>query len=105
MSILDTLLSEKRIEYADRDIQFDLKIDENAHVLFSSVNPIEFKRMISNLINNAVDAINHHHGLIIISLSRTTDFAVINVSDNGCGIKKEILPKLFLTHNKDFSFG
>ncbi|MDR3490980.1 MAG: HAMP domain-containing sensor histidine kinase [Gammaproteobacteria bacterium] len=100
-SMLDTLLSEKRAEYGGLSIQFDLNIEDGAHMIFSKVNPIEFKRMISNIINNSVEA-THESGFVTVSLRKNSHYGIIEISDNGCGIPKEVVEKLF---SSDVSFG
>ncbi len=60
----------------------------------------EFKQVILNLISNAKDAtVEHNSDLtdrkIKISLSKHNQEAILSVSDNGGGIKDEVLEKIF----------
>jgi signal transduction histidine kinase len=102
MSMLDSIISEKRTQYRGNTIKFDLNVDDNACAVFSSVNPVEFKRMISNLINNAVEAIVNKQGHITVSLRKQDNQALIQIDDNGIGIPENILAKLF---SADVTFG
>lgn len=59
------------------------------------VNPIMFRRMISNLISNALKY-TPSNGKITINIAETDSHAVsITISDTGIGIAEEHLPKLF----------
>lgn len=54
----------------------------------------EFKRVFSNIVNNAVESLPNHQGRVKIKLQRESGFSVLSVEDNGRGIPSEILPKL-----------
>jgi signal transduction histidine kinase len=101
MSMLDSLLSEKRVQYANLSISLHLNIAEGAHTIFANVNSIEFKRVISNIINNSIEA-THQSGNVIVSLNKVNKNAVIKILDNGCGIPQDILAKL---SSSNISFG
>lgn len=62
---------------------FKLKIDTE-----------QMKQAMINLINNAIDAVGEK-GKIIFELLNKGDYAEISISDNGCGISKENLTKIF----------
>lgn len=55
-------------------------------------------QIIINLLSNAADAITEN-GTITISTMVQKDRKIFKISDNGCGIEKEYLPKIF-----EFSF-
>jgi signal transduction histidine kinase len=101
ISMLDTIISEKRAQYFGRVLQFDLDVKDGSHTVFVKVNTIEFKRMISNILNNSVEAMPKI-GHVIISLENDDNYAVIKIEDNGCGIPSDVLVKLF---SSDISFG
>jgi signal transduction histidine kinase len=96
--LIDILTSEKRMqfrEYSELEIEVDLKDSFGA---FAMVNSNELKRVISNLVNNAVEAFKSHHGRIVVGVKKlsagNTHEVEISVSDNGKGIPKHILEKL-----------
>lgn len=63
--LIDSLVSEKRIQYRDRS-NIEISVDlEKSYGLFAKVNANEFKRVISNLINNSVEAANAGEKTII----------------------------------------
>lgn len=93
-SAINSLISEKRLQLRDRaDINIDFLPSGESYGLFSKINCGEFKRVISNLINNAAEAISHH-GEIIIKLEILNGSALILIQDNGCGMSPEFLNKL-----------
>tara|TARA_R110000868_G_scaffold362686_2_gene624913 strand:- start:35346 stop:36782 length:1437 start_codon:yes stop_codon:yes gene_type:complete len=93
--LLDSILSEKRAQFTRRDIDFDLNIQHDTYSVFVEVNPVAFKRVLSNLINNAVEAIEEHkHGQINITVSLVQNNVMINIHDNGKGIPDAIIHKI-----------
>jgi len=86
MSLLEDIVSEKRIQYSGEDTQIELDIREGSHDVFSKVNPVEFRRVISNLINNSIEAIGGPGGRIMIlkkimSLNNASQ-SILNFSQN-----------------------
>jgi PAS domain S-box-containing protein len=55
----------------------------------------KFKIAILNLVVNAVEAMEKSDSLLCVSLSQNLDQTIIQVKDNGSGIKEEELKKLF----------
>lgn len=107
-AIVDMLISEKRIQFRDNssiDIEIELK---NSFGAFAQVIGSELKRVISNLINNAVEAFENKNGSIHVSVQLVKEKQLVEVSicDNGKGIPPEILTKLGeiqLSHGKESS--
>lgn len=90
--------------------QLSFKLEDNLPLV--KVDTIQIQQLILNLVNNACEAINHDHGIITISLSKADvdshkKFTTLNddfvpgpylelrVTDNGSGIDKEIIEKVF----------
>lgn len=92
-SILEMIVSEKRIQYYDRDIKIDLIIEDNGWDIFSMIDHSHFNRVLSNLINNSVESITES-GSIIVRLLKDQNYCLIQVRDSGCGISDEILNKI-----------
>jgi anti-sigma regulatory factor (Ser/Thr protein kinase) len=67
----------------------------------SKVQAIEFKRLLSNLINNAVEALSTR-GQVAIHLYGKEDQVILEIGDNGKGIPEEIMSKIMV---RGASFG
>lgn len=92
--LVDSIVSEKRTQFREKksiEIQADLR---QSYGLFSKVNPIEFQRAISNLINNAVEAMPKENGKITVTVQERGHLVAILIHDNGSGIPDYILKKL-----------
>ncbi len=93
-SIIDGLVSEKRLQFRSRmGVNIHAELDEASYGLFVSVEIDQFKRVISNIINNAVEAFDEG-GNVVVTMKKASDSLVIQIRDNGKGIPAEILPKL-----------
>lgn len=93
-SIVDALVSEKRVQFRQyQNIQIQAHL-QDTYGLFVRLNPIEFKRVLSNLINNSVEAITNQSGNIEIFIRPAHDSIILTVNDNGRGIPKSVLDKL-----------
>jgi len=100
--LCNEILSEKRIQYrALSQVELDDEFDSKAYGVFSKINTIEFKRMLSNLIDNAVESLSGA-GSVILRIDRRDNFCVVRVIDSGIGIPKEHLSKVF---QKGATFG
>ncbi|MFA6038480.1 MAG: HAMP domain-containing sensor histidine kinase, partial [Legionellales bacterium] len=92
-SLLDSLISEKKAQINQQNIDLNLEMEANAFGLFVTIDPIQFKRMISNLLNNAIEAINEQ-GEVIVHLEKHQDNVRILLKDSGKGIPADILEKI-----------
>lgn len=94
-SLINQVVIEKRLQYRTNkkvDIHFDN--NESSYGIFALVKITEFSRILSNLINNAVEAIKLNTGNILISLFEVNSTAVIQIKDNGIGITADLIAKL-----------
>lgn len=92
-AILDNIVAEKNYEYDKTNVSIQLKYSECSLNCFSTVNIASLKRVLSNLINNSIEAISSG-GNIVISLTCNTDYVIIILEDNGCGIPSHVLPTI-----------
>lgn len=92
-SLIEDIVEEKK-----------LSLDPKNKILFKSVESIrvpqslnasEFQRIISNLLNNSIEAFDKSYGMIDVSLSRKDDHVHITLRDNGKGIPSDKLTKVF----------
>lgn len=92
--MLESVVAEKRHQYRDRPgLILELLHPEQAYPVFVSVDESLFRRTLSNLIDNAVEAIAGA-GQVWISAMPVAGRVHIEVADTGCGIPSEILPTL-----------
>lgn len=93
-SLIEPLISEKRVQYQDRpELDISFQLDKDAYGLFALVEPGEFKRVLSNLINNAAEAIDGP-GKILVDLSGDADSVTLSVSDSGKGMDAKVLSQV-----------
>ena len=93
-SLLDPLVTEKRVQFQSKTgVEIDARLDEASYGLFAEIQPAEFKRVLSNLINNGVEALADK-GAVTVSLAREDGKILLTVHDNGKGIAAEVLPRL-----------
>lgn len=92
------ILGEKRYEH--KEVEFITDFMPSADFAFIHIEPNQFKRMMSNLLNNAVEALeNKPDGTIDLSLNVDEEWVMIIVYDNGKGMSKELIDKI----NKNIS--
>lgn len=88
------IINEKREGCRKNNVAIEVDIAEEVKFMFIKHNPGMFKRMISNLTNNAVDALkNRTDGKITVMLGATPDDVVLVIKDNGPGMPKHIIDK------------
>lgn len=64
--------------------------------LLVNVNPLKFDLVLSNIIQNAIDALeSKDKAKIIISTTHLDKFVIITIEDNGGGVDQEIMQKMF----------
>lgn len=106
-SLINLVVSEKRLQYQTKPILIGFDNHTSAYGLFALIKPTDFSRVLSNLINNAIEALQDE-GKISISLSENDSNVVIKIEDNGKGIPETILStlcKLGVTYGKSNGLG
>ena len=92
---LEQLMNETRFQYHNLNIQFIFQNNLTDLFAFTSLDVHDFKSMISNMINNAVDAvIAQDNSIITIILENTEQNIIISVKDNGIGMRKELIENI-----------
>jgi PAS domain S-box-containing protein len=88
------------------NIEVSCEVTEDAEIL--ETDPVMLKRILSNLVSNAVQAMPQG-GKICLRAYRDADDTVITVHDTGMGIPEEVRPRLFTplftTKSKGQGFG
>lgn len=91
--VIEAIIAEKNYEYKNTGITICLESLENSCECFAMLNLPSFKRVLSNLVNNSVEALKSN-GMIYVRLNATNTDILIEIEDNGCGIPSHILPKI-----------
>ena len=93
-SCIQELLSEKRMEYAKQNIEFDFTVNPNDIFSLVYLSSVNLKRVLSNLINNAVNAILPKSGTVEVFLEANIAGSLISIKDNGRGMSPEFIKKI-----------
>ena len=92
--IANETLAEIQKRFIDRkDLELVSKISTNLEKTEIDVSPIELRRVISNLIENAVEALVGA-GVVSLDLKRERDFLKLAIQDTGVGITKENISRI-----------
>lgn len=94
-SLINQVLTEKRLQYRDKSkvhIHFDF--NQSSYGFFAMLKVAEFSRVLSNIINNAVESLDSKPGEILISLLSDHNHCIVQIKDNGKGIPNEVLSRL-----------
>lgn len=90
---IEAMLLEKTTEYKDLNTQFVYEPVNLDKTLTLNGSRDEFERMLSNLINNAVEACDKD-GVVKIGLKQKGNICILDVTDNGKGMSNATLQKL-----------
>lgn len=89
--MIESAVTEKRLQLRSHpDIEIETAFDALSYGLFARVEPVEFKRVLSNLMNNAAEALEGRTGVVRVSLSARHGWVVVGVEDNGKGFPPEL---------------
>lgn len=94
---LQIVLDETIAVALDRITLKQIKLKVNYPKVACHINGDKEKLKIAflNIIINAIEAINHNHGELIITVICMEENYAVEISDNGCGIPPDNLSKLF----------
>lgn len=93
--LLHSIIAEKRLQFRPTpSVGVDAEFDATSYAALASVQPVEFKRLVSNLVNNAAESLADGAGTVSVGLSARDGSAVVRVRDDGKGIPPEVLSRL-----------
>ena len=90
------IAEELATELADKKIRLQLDLSEPPPL--ANGNPVRLEQLVSNMLRNAVQAIEEAHcseGSIRIKTACKNGHAILSFQDNGCGMSRETLDQLF----------
>jgi len=95
-NLLETLISEKRVQYRDLlQLEIDIELSKHSYAAFADIEVSDFSRAISNIIDNAVEALESKAGYVRVRLECPSSSKIrIEVEDNGKGIPARLLPDI-----------
>lgn len=92
---LSEVIVQKQLQYRKRpDVEIRLSYDPSIKFSFIKVGYSSFVRMISNLINNAVESCNGRKNIIDVKFRTANNEAIIDITDNGDGMSPEMIDKI-----------
>ncbi len=92
--LVTTIATEVHEQLVEKRIALEVELDEDVPPMM--LDEAGLHRTLSNLLVNAVEAIEHDSGVVRVSTERRGKRAGITVSDNGAGIAPEKLERIFL---------
>lgn len=101
-NLVESIISEKRIQFSNQPgFKFEPNVNET-YDLFVDIIPYELSRVISNIINNSIEAFSDLTGTVTVFIRKYGEEVSIVVQDDGNGIPPEILIKI---GEQGFSYG
>jgi len=93
---VDSLITEKRTQFRDLiNISIEFHQTQESYGLFANIQPDEFQRVLSNIINNSVEALVDQKGKVELSLTpEDSNNLVISIKDNGKGIPSNLISEI-----------
>ncbi|RYZ92971.1 MAG: HAMP domain-containing histidine kinase [Proteobacteria bacterium] len=96
--LISELLDQKRLEYA-KTASFKLCEADDSKLEIAG-NKVAIRGVLSNVINNAVEAYAHSSGEVLVEIAQRDSDCIVDVIDSGCGIESS---KLALVGERSFS--
>lgn len=90
--LIEQVIAEKRLQHKEKT-GVKIEFAGSSEGIKALLDPKELQRLISNLVNNSVEAFDGP-GMVSVGLSALDGRVLIEVKDNGKGIPPEILAKL-----------
>ncbi len=85
------ILGEKRYQYKLLNVRFEHNFSGDSNFAFTSIEAAVFKQIMSHILNNAVDAVDHNTGVVTVRLALENKMIKIVVQDNGRGMTEKVI--------------
>ena len=96
---LEEIVMDKKYEFQHLPIKFDCEYSHGSQFSFIRTDAVAFKRMISNVVNNAVDALTGNAGQVTLKLDVTDSLVKVMIVDNGKGMLQSVIDKIISQHS------
>lgn len=93
---VDSIVAEKTAMLGENsDIEIRTDVHENAHTAGVPISSSDFSRVLSNLLNNAIEAVrSQSKASISVAVTKGDDVVRIAIKDNGKGMTEEVLHQI-----------
>lgn len=93
LALTQEIIQEKKTQFQIQPgISIATRFSKNSFLQFAKINGSDFKRSLSNIIDNSADSFRDGRGNIVVGLDSSENQIHVSVADDGCGISAEILP-------------
>jgi len=93
IDIVEATLQEAADRINLKNITLVKEYDSNCNIV--SIDESKIRIAFLNLVINAIEAMEEHKGILKVSISSKESKCIVNIEDNGVGIPKEDLSRLF----------
>lgn len=94
-ALAEDIVNQKECETSNyKGLNIKLSIGEGTEKMFAMINPTELRAVLSNILNNAIEALPEHSGTIEVRCESEDNRCKIVIADNGVGIPSSCLKKL-----------
>ena len=106
---ISEVLRDKKFQFKNSMVEFCDNLGQVHDFGFVEINPSSFARMLSNLINNSVDAFDGTAGVVSLELFLEEKQVRVDVCDDGKGMSEDVVRKILsqtrVSANKTFGHG
>jgi signal transduction histidine kinase len=92
VSIMKQVVGRMQVQAVEKEIQLESSVLSLIPPVFGDASAID--RVLTNLISNGIKY-TERHGYVSVSIQLTNDYISMKVADNGMGVAKDNLPRLF----------
>ncbi|MEF8848968.1 MAG: HAMP domain-containing sensor histidine kinase, partial [Candidatus Thermoplasmatota archaeon] len=89
---IDKLLRKNELFFQENNVVVENRVDEDIRI---NVDKLRFGELLDNLLNNAVKYSNKNDARVVIDAEEKKDEVIVSVKDNGIGMTKDQIDKLF----------
>ena len=92
VSVMKQVVSRMQVQAVEKEIQLESSVLSIIQPVFGDASAID--RILTNLVSNGIKYTDLH-GFVSVSIQLTNDYISLKVTDNGMGVAKDNLPRLF----------